>query len=156
MIHERIKTTEEKAKAIRADADKLVTKARKERLHAQMLLQPDLSSVAVKKMINDIAPRFAGRNGGYTRIVRLAPRKTDSARLAMIEWVEKGKALTTVEAKSKKTTAAMTEARSEASVETKAKSKKAALKEGAAKKTSARGGSSSGRKKSVAKKKETK
>lgn len=156
VIHERIKTTEEKAKAIRADADKLVTKARKERLHAQMLLQPDLSSVAVKKMINDIAPRFAGRNGGYTRIVRLAPRKTDSARLAMIEWVEKGKALATIQEKpstgggssSGRKKVAMTEAHSEAKAGTKAKSKKAAVKKVTAKKATT--------KKTVAKKKETK
>lgn len=137
VIHERIKTTEEKAKAIRRDADKLVTKARKERLHAKMLLQPDLSSSAVTKMIDDIAPRFAGRQGGYTRIVRLAPRKSDSARLAMIEWVEKGKALAVVDGKAAKRGAkavtGTTSVASTAKIDTKTGNKKAAAKKAPAK-----------------------
>ena len=87
--HQRIKTTLAKAKAVRPLAEKMVTLGKKGSLHARrtalaVLRQKD----AVKKLFDDIAPRSADRNGGYTRIVRLGIRKSDSAPVAFLEWVD--------------------------------------------------------------------
>ncbi len=87
--HQRIKTTLAKAKAVRPLAEKMVTLGKKNSLHARrtalaVLKQKD----AVKKLFEDIAPRAATRNGGYTRIVKLGQRKSDSAPVAFIEWVD--------------------------------------------------------------------
>lgn len=87
--HQRIKTTLAKAKAVRPLAEKMVTLGKKGSLHARrtalsVLRQAD----AVKKLFDDIAPRAADRNGGYTRIVKLGARKSDSAPVAFIEWVD--------------------------------------------------------------------
>lgn len=88
VMHERIVTTEEKAKAIRSSTDKLVTKAKKQdTMHATSLLQPYLSSEAVKKMMHVIGPRFKDRQGGYTRIIRLGKRFNDNAQTVRMEWV---------------------------------------------------------------------
>lgn len=90
VMHESIETTEEKAKAIKGQVEKLVTKAKtKDGVQATSLLMPYLSAPAVKKMINDVAPRFATRPGGYTRIIRLGNRFSDNASMVMMEWVEK-------------------------------------------------------------------
>ena len=87
--HQRIKTTLAKAKAVRPLAEKMVTLGKKGSLHARrtalaVLRQKD----AVKKLFDDIAPRSADRNGGYTRIIRLGARKSDAAPVAFIEWVD--------------------------------------------------------------------
>src|SRR3954470_8400623 len=87
--HQRIKTTLAKAKAVRPLAEKMVTLGKQGSLHARrtalaVLRQTD----AVNKLFDDIAPRSAGRNGGYTRIVKLGARKSDSAPVAFIEWVD--------------------------------------------------------------------
>jgi len=87
--HQRIKTTLAKAKAVRPLAEKMVTLGKKGTLHARrtalaVLRQKD----AVKKLFDDIAPRSGSRNGGYTRIVKLGQRKSDSAPVAFIEWVD--------------------------------------------------------------------
>jgi large subunit ribosomal protein L17 len=88
VLEERIKTTEAKAKAIKAAADKLVTKAKKGET-AYKLLHPDVNQKAVVKLIQDIAPRFAKRQGGYTRVVKLSKRRVaDNADMALIEWTE--------------------------------------------------------------------
>lgn len=88
--HQRIKTTLAKAKAVRPLAEKMVTLGKKGSLHARrtalaVLRQND----AVKKLFEDIAPRAADRKGGYTRIVKLGARKSDSAPVAFIEWVDR-------------------------------------------------------------------
>lgn len=89
VMHERIQTTEEKAKSVKADADRLITKAKKtDRLHAYTLLQPLVTADAVKKLMSDLGPRFSQRNGGYTRIIRLQRRFNDNAKMAFIEWTE--------------------------------------------------------------------
>src|SRR5665213_2934587 len=89
VMHERIKTTVQKAKAIKADADKLITKAKyADRLHATMLLSPLVTSDAVSKLLNDLGPRFIAREGGYTRITKLGRRFNDDAQTAFIEWTE--------------------------------------------------------------------
>lgn len=87
--HQRIKTTLAKAKAVRPLAEKMVTLGKKGSLHARRtalsyLRQKD----AVEKLFEEIAPRSAERNGGYTRIVRLGQRKSDSAPIAYLEWVD--------------------------------------------------------------------
>ncbi|MBI2031410.1 MAG: 50S ribosomal protein L17 [Candidatus Levybacteria bacterium] len=89
VLNERIKTTEAKAKAIKAEADKLISKARREKKLAQRLLSVHLYPEAVEKVISEIAPRFENRKGGYVRIVKLGERLSDNARMAIMEWVEK-------------------------------------------------------------------
>ncbi len=87
--HQRIKTTLAKAKAVRPLAEKMVTLGKKGTLHARRTALAVLrQSKAVKKLFEDIAPRAAGRNGGYTRIVKLGARRSDSAPVAFIEWVD--------------------------------------------------------------------
>jgi len=88
VIHGQIKTTEAKAKAIKASADKLITKARKQEMLARRLLSTELFPPAIDKLLIDVAPRFANRNGGYTRIVRLGRRLSDNASTVIMEWVE--------------------------------------------------------------------
>ncbi len=88
VLYERIQTSEAKAKAIKADADKLITKAKKGGLHAYRLLEPDLANIAVKKLLNTIAPRFANRQGGYTRIIRVGSRLKDNSPEVILEWTE--------------------------------------------------------------------
>ena len=87
--HQRIKTTLAKAKAVRPLAEKMVTLGKRNSLHARrtalaVLRQKD----AVKKLFEEIAPRTADRNGGYTRIVKLGQRRSDAAAIAFIEWVD--------------------------------------------------------------------
>ncbi|MBE2181074.1 MAG: 50S ribosomal protein L17 [Chthoniobacterales bacterium] len=89
IIHQRIRTTLAKAKATRPLAEKMVTLGKKGTLHARrtaiaVLHQP----AAVKKLFEEIAPRSAARAGGYTRIIKLGPRKSDSAPMAVLEWVD--------------------------------------------------------------------
>jgi large subunit ribosomal protein L17 len=88
-VHERIKTTEAKAKMLRPYAENLITKAKKGSVHdrRQVLSRIEDRDVA-HKLFADIGPRFAGRNGGYTRILKLGPRNGDGAPMALIELVD--------------------------------------------------------------------
>ena len=87
--HQRIKTTLAKAKAVRPLAERMVTLGKNGSLHARRTALATLrQKSAVKKLFDDIAPRSAERNGGYTRIVKLGQRKSDSASMAFIEWVD--------------------------------------------------------------------
>ncbi|MEI6279689.1 MAG: 50S ribosomal protein L17 [Verrucomicrobiae bacterium] len=87
--HSRIKTTLAKAKAVRPVAEKLVTLGKRGDLHARRLAAGKLGQKdAVKKLFAEIAPRAADRKGGYTRIIKLGPRQSDSAPMAYIEWVD--------------------------------------------------------------------
>jgi len=88
--HERIRTTLAKAKELRPLAERMVTQGKKDSLHARRLvgrLVPDRGKIT--KLFDDIAPRFAERQGGYTRIIKLGPRKGDGAEMALLEFVEK-------------------------------------------------------------------
>jgi large subunit ribosomal protein L17 len=92
--HQRIKTTLAKATAVRQLAEKMVTLGKNVSLHARrtalaVLRQRD----AVKKLFDDIAPRSADRKGGYTRIIKLGQRKSDSAAVAFLEWVDAAEAV---------------------------------------------------------------
>jgi large subunit ribosomal protein L17 len=87
--HQRIKTTLAKAKAVRPLAERMVTLGKNGSIHARRTAFATLrQKSAVKKLFEDIAPRSAERNGGYTRIVKLGQRKSDSAPMAFIEWVD--------------------------------------------------------------------
>ncbi len=94
-IHERIITTEAKARAVRSDAEKLITKAKHglsgkvARVHAQRQVVAYLNDKTVaKKVFDELAPRYMERNGGYTRILKLGKRFGDAAEMAIIELVE--------------------------------------------------------------------
>jgi len=103
IAHERIETTEAKAKSIRGEAEKLITLAKRglkagqgeeqlakarlvhaRRLALARLNDPDM----VKKLFETIAPRYEKRNGGYTRLLKLGPRRGDSAPMVLLEMVE--------------------------------------------------------------------
>ena len=87
--HERIQTTEAKAKLLRPYAEKLITKAKKGDVHnRRQVLSLVEDREIVHKLFSDIGPRFADRNGGYTRILKLGPRGGDGAPMALIELVD--------------------------------------------------------------------
>jgi large subunit ribosomal protein L17 len=87
--HSRIKTTLAKAKAVRPFAEKMLTLGKRGDLHARRLAVSYLGQKdAVKKLFDEVAPRAAARTGGYTRIIKLGPRQSDSAPMAYIEWVD--------------------------------------------------------------------
>jgi large subunit ribosomal protein L17 len=87
--HESIKTTEAKAKALRPYAERLITKAKKGGLHERrQVLSTIEDRDVVAKLFEEIAPRFAERSGGYTRILKLGPRNGDGAPMALVELVE--------------------------------------------------------------------
>jgi large subunit ribosomal protein L17 len=87
--HQRIKTTLAKAKAVRPLAERMVTLGKNGSIHARRRAFAVLRQKNhVRKLFDDIAQRSAERNGGYTRIIKLGARKSDSARMAFIEWVD--------------------------------------------------------------------
>src|ERR1700733_3554539 len=87
--HERITTTEAKAKAVKPEIEKLITLGKRGDLHARRQALSTLSQdkFAVHKLFEDLAPRYADRPGGYTRILKLGPRKSDSTEMVFIELV---------------------------------------------------------------------
>jgi len=94
--HERITTTRAKAAAIRGDAERLITIARNsaqgsdvDKLNARRLVISKLGDNKIlNRLFNDIAPRYANRPGGYTRVMKLGPRMGDSAEMVILELVE--------------------------------------------------------------------
>jgi large subunit ribosomal protein L17 len=87
--HEQIRTTEAKAKLLRPYAERLITKAKKGSVHHRRQVLAEIEDRAtVHKLFSDIGPRFAERNGGYTRILKLGPRNGDSAPMALIALVD--------------------------------------------------------------------
>ncbi|MCI0533070.1 50S ribosomal protein L17 [bacterium] len=88
-LHGEIKTTEAKAKEIRPFVEKLISKARKDSLHVRRTIVSRIRDEKVaKNLISSIAPRFASRPGGYTRIVKLGRRKGDASKMAIIQLVD--------------------------------------------------------------------
>lgn len=85
--HGKIETTHAKAMALRPYAEKLVSRARIGTLASRRILLAHLSSSATKKLIAEVAPRMTDRKGGYTRIVKMGPRLSDGAPMAIIEFV---------------------------------------------------------------------
>jgi large subunit ribosomal protein L17 len=87
-MHEKVTTTEAKAKALRPVAEKLITKARRGDLHARrVVLRTITDKAAVARLFEEVAPRYEDRPGGYTRITKLGPRRGDGAEEAIIELV---------------------------------------------------------------------
>jgi len=95
--HERITTTRAKAEAIRGEAERMITVARRSadaeeigKVNARRLIASRLGggNDVVKKLFDDIAPRFASRNGGYTRVLKLGMRHGDAADMVLLELVE--------------------------------------------------------------------
>ena len=87
--HERIETTVSKAKAVKPEVEKLITLARRGDLHArrQALAALGQDKFVVYKLFEEIAPRYTERPGGYTRILKLGPRKSDSTEMVYLELV---------------------------------------------------------------------
>lgn len=86
---ERIRTSEAKAKMLRPHAERLITLAKTNTLHSRRRALGVIEDAnVVHKLFDELGPRFAERNGGYTRIVKLGPRKGDAAPMAIIEFVE--------------------------------------------------------------------
>lgn len=88
--HERIRTTEAKAKELRPFVEKLITWARRDDVHARRRVRRHIADREVLgKLFDQVGPRFEGREGGYTRILKLGARKGDGAELALIELTER-------------------------------------------------------------------
>jgi len=87
-LKEKIRTTEAKAKELRSFAEKCITKSKKGDLSARRMLLKDFSKEIVKKLVDEIGPRYKSRAGGYTRIIKLGPRQSDGAKMAIIELVK--------------------------------------------------------------------
>ena len=87
--HERIETTCAKAKAVKPEVERLITLAKRGDLHArrQALSALGQDKFMVYKLFEEIAPRYAERPGGYTRILKLGPRKSDATEMALLELV---------------------------------------------------------------------
>ena len=90
--HKRIITTEPKAKELRRFVERLITYAKKDSLHGRRLIMSrikgNLKKEVANTLIHDIAPNYSNRNGGYTRIIKLANRKNDDASMSIIELVD--------------------------------------------------------------------
>ncbi|CQR48495.1 50S ribosomal protein L17 [Paraliobacillus sp. PM-2] len=94
IIHERLETTEAKAKDLRSVVDKMITLGKRGDIHARRQAASYLYNVesaenedAVQKLFSDIASRYEDRQGGYTRVLKLGPRRGDGAKMAVIELV---------------------------------------------------------------------
>jgi len=87
ILNGRIKTTEAKAKSLRPEFEKLITKAKTNTIHSKRSVNGLLHKDVAKKLFTEVVPRYASRNGGYTRIIKLGARKSDGARMAYIEIV---------------------------------------------------------------------
>jgi large subunit ribosomal protein L17 len=86
--HERIQTTEARARAIRGDAEKIITLAKRADLHSRrQAMRVVTDAEAVRKLFDEIGPRYADRPGGYTRMIKLGPRQGDAAPMVMLELV---------------------------------------------------------------------
>ena len=89
ITHERIRTTEAKAKAVKPELERLITLARRGDLHArrQALAALGQDKFTVYKLFEEIAPRYVARSGGYTRIMKLGPRRSDATEMVLLELV---------------------------------------------------------------------
>ncbi|MRG88044.1 50S ribosomal protein L17 [Salinibacillus xinjiangensis] len=96
IVHERIETTEQKAKELRSVVEKMITLGKRGDLHARRQAESFLRKVdageegeqnALQKLFTDVAPRYEDRQGGYTRILKLGERRGDGAKMVIIELV---------------------------------------------------------------------
>jgi len=87
--HERIETTEAKARAIRGDAEKIITLAKQGTVHARRMAARTIADPdTVKKLFDEVAPRYADRHGGFTRVIKLGARQGDAAEVVLLELVK--------------------------------------------------------------------
>ncbi len=87
IIHGKMKTTLARAKAARSLVEKYITIAKKGDVTAIRTLSAALNQISAKKLIKEIAPKYTGRNGGYTRITKLNQRRSDSSEMALVELI---------------------------------------------------------------------
>ena len=88
-LEERIVTSQARAKATRSLAERIITKGKKDTVHSRRLVAGMVyGSIAVKKVFNELGPRYADRPGGYTRIIKLGPRHGDAAEAVILELVD--------------------------------------------------------------------
>ncbi len=95
IVHGRIETTEKKAMELRSVADKLVTLAKKDDLHARRqaakvvfnVVDEKTGQTALQKLFSEVGPKYADRNGGYTRVIKTEMRRGDASPMAIIEFV---------------------------------------------------------------------
>ena len=92
VIHKKIRTTDAKGKALRAYIERLVTYAKRGDVHGRRLIQKRITGKRGKEianiLIHDIAPAYADRHGGYTRLIKLNNRKNDNAPVSLIEFID--------------------------------------------------------------------
>jgi large subunit ribosomal protein L17 len=88
ILEEKITTTEAKAKELRSFVEKFITRAKKDTVANRRLLVKDFSNKVIKKMFQELGSRYKSRAGGYTRITKISPRKSDGARMAVIELIK--------------------------------------------------------------------
>ena len=92
---EQIRTTDAKAKELRRWADRMVTLGKKGTVHARRLAFAYLGSrKLVQRLFDDVTPRFQGRSGGYTRVLKIGPRRGDAAPISLVEFTVRGKGTT--------------------------------------------------------------
>lgn len=88
-LYKRIETTEAKAKETRRHVEKIITKAKSGTVHSQRIIFKSIRDKnAIRELFEDIVGKVAGRNGGYTRVIKLAPRYGDAAKMAVLELVD--------------------------------------------------------------------
>jgi len=102
VMRERIETTEAKAKSIKPEIEKLITKAKDGSNAAKAVLSKSLSRPAFEKILSEIAPRFGNRQGGYVRLIKTGNRFGDNAKAVIMEWTEQATAIVAVAPKVKK------------------------------------------------------
>lgn len=88
LVHEKIKTTEAKAKTLRGVVEKLITRGKTASVANRRILAKEMNPAMVKKVVEEISPRYKDRKGGYTRIVKLGQRDSDGSKMAIIELVK--------------------------------------------------------------------
>jgi large subunit ribosomal protein L17 len=85
--HEKITTTEAKAKVLKTFVEKLITKGKEANLSAQKLISSRIGAVSATKIVKTLSPKYADRNGGYTRIIKVKTRLSDASKMVQIEFV---------------------------------------------------------------------
>ncbi len=124
--YERIKTTKAKALAVRRKAEKMITRSRLDSVHNRRMIYRDIKDKAVlAKLFTDIGPRYTERPGGYTRILKLGPRRSDAAEMVILELVADEVETTESKKKKKKTESRKSSDTGKSAETKKAKPKKA-------------------------------
>lgn len=96
VLREQVRTTDAKAKELRRWADRLVTLGKKNSVHTRRLAFSYLGSrKLVQRLFDEVAPRFQGRAGGYTRVLKIGPRRGDAAPVSLVEFTERASAPST-------------------------------------------------------------